>query len=243
MLRKIVRRKKQRAEGSTGRRKRYKKYLLRVAVLLAIAPVIVYFLQHIWAHRSGQKYLHQTADIVCTPVFGWFTREDRLAGGEGPELTDLQPGDILLTLSTHSLGWRHGHAALVIDEDTTLECALLGMDSCYGDTAYWRGLSQYCVLRIKDVTPQQQHQVVEYACKELCGVPYHLTAGFIGPKAPEPDSVYFGLQCSYLVWYAWNHFGYDLDGDGGRLVTCTDILQSDLLEVVQVYGMEFIKIL
>ena len=238
MLRKIVKSKKQRTEVSTGRRKRYRKYLLRAAMMFAVVPVIVYFLQHIWAHRSGQKYLCQTADIVCTPVFGWFTREDRLASGKGPEFVDLQPGDILLTLSTHSLGWRHGHAALVIDEDTTLECALLGTDSCYGDTVYWRGLSQYCVLRVKDVTPQLQQDVVTYACEELCGVPYHLTAGFIGSKAPEPDSAYFGLQCSYLVWYAWNHFGYDLDGDGGRLVTSTDILQSDLLEVVQVWGME-----
>ena len=157
---------------------------------------------------------------------------------QGPPLVDLQPGDILLTLSTHSLGWRHGHAALVIDENTTLECAVLGTDSSYGTTQYWRGCAEYCVLRVKDITPEQQREVAEYACDTLYGVPYHLTSGFIGPKAPEPDSAYFGLQCAYLVWYAWNHFGYDLDADGGRLVTAYDLLQSELLEVVQVYGMD-----
>ena len=34
-------------------------------------------------------------------------------------------------------------------------------------------------------------------------------------------------------------FGYDLDSDGGRLVTSADLLHSDLLEVVQVYGMDY----
>jgi hypothetical protein len=38
------------------------------------------------------------------------------------------------------------------------------------------------------------------------------------------------------VWYAWQVFGYDLDSDGGRLVTVEDIWESDLLEIVQVYG-------
>ena len=78
----------------------------------------------------------------------------------------------------------------------------------------------------------------------MCGVPYHLSAGFIGAKAPETDAPYFGVHCAYLVWYAWNHFGYDLDSDGGRLVTASDLLHSDLLEVVQLYGMapqEFIE--
>lgn len=189
-----------------------------------------------------QEAFWQPVEISCTPMIGWFTREDRIkkAGRAalGPEFVDLQPGDILLTLSTHSLGWRHGHAALVIDQDTTLECAMLGTDSCYGEIDYWRNCSEYCVLRVKGVTPKLQNQVTEYACSTLLGVPYHVTAGFIGPKAPDPGAAYFGLQCAYLVWYAWNHFGYDLDGDGGRLVSTSDLLESELLEVVQVYGMD-----
>ena len=87
-------------------------------------------------------------------------------------------------------------------------------------------------------TLEQRQEVADYACEELHGVPYHLSSGFIGPKAPDPDAEYFGLQCAYLAWYAWNHFGYDLDGDGGRLVSSDDLLQSELLEVVQMYGMD-----
>lgn len=266
-----------------------RKCLLWTTVCLACVPLIIYFLQHWWAHRKVpfvpdyldvvltegtdyeiflqqaglgrqavdkllgaddfetilkvQEAFRQPVEISCSPMIGWFTREDRIQKEGmkvlGPELVDLQPGDILLTLSTHSLGWRHGHAALVIDEDTTLECAMLGTDSCYGEIEYWRNCSEYCVLRVKGVTPKLQKEVTEYACSTLHGVPYHLTAGFIGPKAPEPDAGYFGLQCAYLVWYAWNHFGFDLDADGGRLVSTSDLMQSELLEVVQVYGMDW----
>ena len=196
-----------------------------------------------------QEAFWRPAEVSCTPMIGWFTREDKLVPGArgrsgvaeealGPDFVDLQPGDILLTLSTHSLGWRHGHVALVIDEETTLECAMLGTDSHFCGVQHWRECAQYIVLRVKDVSLEQRQEVVDYACKELQGVPYHLTSGFIGPKAPEPDAEYFGLQCAYLAWYAWNHFGYDLDGDGGRLVSSDDLLRSELLEIVQMYGMD-----
>ena len=196
-----------------------------------------------------QEDFRRPVEVSCTPMIGWFTREDKLVPGArsrsggteealGPDFVDLQPGDILLTLSTHSLGWRHGHVALVIDEETTLECAMLGTDSHFCSVQHWRECAQYIVLRVKGVSLEQRQEVAAYACEELQGVPYHLSSGFIGPKAPDPDAEYFGLQCAYLAWYAWNHFGYDLDGDGGRLVSSDDLLQSELLEIVQMYGMD-----
>ena len=48
----------------------------------------------------------------------------------------------------------------------------------------------------------------------------------------------YATHCSHLVWQAYKHFGYDIDSDGGPLVTCNDIARSDLLEVVQVYGFD-----
>lgn len=45
-----------------------------------------------------------------------------------------------------------------------------------------------------------------------------------------------GTQCAHLVWYAYRNFGYDLDGDGGFVVTPDDLYHSDLLELVQIYG-------
>ena len=223
----------------------------KILIIVFLVGIVLYILQFVWAHRKGQKYFAENEKIVCTPVLGWFTREDRIAEVQykenkdlkdvgfvqGPEFSNLQPGDILLTLSTHSLGWRHGHAALVIDEKTALECAVLGTDSQYTDPQNWRTYSGYCVLRVKDAPEEVRKAVAVYAGENLCGVPYHLSAGFVGEKAPDPESGYFGLQCAYLVWYAWHAFGYDLDADRGRLVSASDILCSDLLEVVQVWGM------
>lgn len=212
--------------------------VLWVCAFLALLLLGLYMAQRFWAHRG--ESLGTEKDVVCAPLLGWFTREDRVVaeGANDFRFADLQPGDILVTLSTHSLGWRHGHAALVLDEETTLESAVWGTDSSYGKVESWKRYSGVAVLRVKDVTPEKGAQVAAYAKEELYGVPYHLSAGFIGAKAPDTEAPYFGVQCAYLVWYAWNCFGYDLDGDGGRLVTATDLLCSELLEVVQVYGMD-----
>ncbi len=173
----------------------------------------------------------------CIPLFGWFTREDRMEHA-GPAMADLQPGDIIVSLATHSLSWYHGHSGLVIDPGTTLECALVGTNSDCFSIGHWTTYTNYAVLRLKNADPALGQQIAEYGLTTLRGVPYHLTSGFLGPKAPDPDDWQFGLHCSYLVWYAYQHFGYDLDSDGGRLVTTYDLLHSDLLEVVQIYGMD-----
>lgn len=186
---------------------------------------------------KAQELFFEPPEADCTSLLGWFTREDRLSEPATP-LYDLQPGDILVTLSTHSVGWRHGHAGLVIDEYSVLECAVLGTNSEIGSVSHWNTYSNYAVLRIKNVTPELQSEVTAFAHDKLNDVPYKLTSGYFGDKAPSPDSDNFGLHCSYLVWYAWQHFGYDLDSDGSPLVTSNDILNSDSIEVVQVYGID-----
>ncbi len=186
---------------------------------------------------EAQELFFDPPEAECTPLLGWFTREDRLET-PGPDLVDLRPGDILITLSTHSLGWRHGHAGLVIDSETTLECAVLGTDSKCFYNKDWNNYSGYAVLRLRDAPEDIGQEIADYGTSELTGIPYHLSSGFLGPKAPDPDDPQFGLHCSYLIWYAYDHFGFDLDSDGGRLASSYDILHSDLLEVVQVYGMD-----
>lgn len=185
-----------------------------------------------------QSIFFQTPKVSCQPLLEWFTREDKLVDEGKIPLVDLQAGDILITLSTHTGGWRHGHAGLVIDENTVLECTVLGEESDVMDVEHWTEYSNVAVLRLKEITPSLQQEVVKYSLENLKDVPYHLTSGWIGPKAPEPEDWQFGLHCSYLVWYAWEHFGFDLDSDGGRLVSSYDILHSDELEIVQLYGMD-----
>ena len=198
--------------------------------------------------RQIQQDFFAPVRVSCDPLLGWFTREDHIVSDDGqiayaPVMADLQAGDVILTLSTHSLGWRHGHAGLVVELENgslaVLECAVLGTDSKVMNTGHWRRYSNYAVLRIKGLDAEGRKAASDYALEHLVGIPYHLSAGFIGPKAPDPDDgSYFGLQCSYLVWYAWNAMGYDLDSDGGRLASTYDLLHSDLLEVVQIYGMD-----
>lgn len=216
------------------REKRRRKGLVWAAAVVSVVCLCFFLLQWFWAHRDG---VPGDPSARCTPLLGWFTREDRM-GEPGPALTDLRPGDILVTLSTHTAGWRHGHAGLVIDGDTVLECAVLGQDSRLVGVEHWSTYSCYAVLRVRGASEETGREAAEYAMEHLLGVPYRLTVGLWGNKAPGLDSFGFGLYCIYLPWYAWAQFGYDLDGDGGRVVTVSDLLASPLLEVVQSYGME-----
>jgi len=188
--------------------------------------------------REIQALFFASKKVECDSVFGWFTRSDQIEKKLSPPMVDLQPGDILITFSTHSIGWRHGHAGLVLDENHILECTTLGKRSSIVSVNEWKGYSNYTVLRVFSASQKEKEEVVAYAKENLCDRPYHLSAGFIGDKAPLTEESYFGLQCAYLVWYSWQHFGYDLDSDGGRLVTARDLLESKLLQMVQVYGMD-----
>lgn len=193
-----------------------------------------------------QEQFFTPGQVDCTSMLGLFTREDRRKDSNGqpvcaPYLVDWRPGDILVTLSTHSFGWRHGHAALVVETAeglSTLECAVLGEDSRFLDAGYWRFYSSYAVLRVKGKSDEARAACAQYAANHLVGIPYHLTAGLIGNKFQNADSRWFGLQCAYLPWYAWKTMGVDLDSDGGRLVSVNDLLHSDQVEIVQLFGMD-----
>ena len=58
-------------------------------------------------------------------------------------------------------------------------------------------------------------------------------------RCPTGFSAAFGAKNHRsLPWYAWARQGFDLDSDGGRLVTVADLAASPLLELVQVRGMD-----
>ena len=142
----------------------------------------------------------------CTALLGWFTREDMLET-PGPFLADIQPGDILITLSTHTIGWRHGHAGIAVEPDTTLECAVWGADSACFPAQEWTDYTNYAVLRLKDSSPETGAESGRlWAVHIARRYRITLTSGFIGPKAPDPEAWQFGLHCSYLVWYAYQAF-------------------------------------
>lgn len=175
--------------------------------------------------------------LICKPVFGLFSRVDKVSKEKTPDILDLQPGDILLTLSTHSAGWHHGHVGLVLDDKRVLECVKWGKTSEIVKVGHWQTYSNYAVLRVKEASAKLRQKVATYTEDNLCGVPYRLSVGVVGKKFPNIQNKTFGTHCGHCVWYAWKQFGYDLDSDGGRIVTPYDLLQSEHLEIVQIYGM------
>lgn len=165
------------------------------------------------------------------------TREEYLVNAEGRIVKGMpipvvENGDILITNCSHALGWRNGHAAIVVDAGRrqVLEAQVLGMPTVRVSLAHWESYPSFLVLRLKGVSEEQREAIAEYAAEALTGIPYRLSAGL------WPTEEITGTQCAHLVWYAYQQFGYDLDSDGGRIVTPRDLAESELLEVVQHYG-------
>ncbi len=158
----------------------------------------------------------------------------------------VENGDILITFNSHFLGWRNGHAALVVDAEKglTLEAISLGRDSAILSLRNWTEWPSFVVLRLTELSERERAIVADYAQRNLKQIPYRLTAGMWEEsgrdleQTMQEEETLGGTQCAHLIWYAYKHFGYDLDSDGGILVTPRDLYDSSLLEVVQVYGVK-----
>lgn len=161
----------------------------------------------------------------------------------GTELAPLHNGDILITKSSHTYGWRNGHAALIVDEaqGLTLESVVLGTDSCLQDINKWTSYPNFMLLRLQGASPELLNEIAQSALKNLNGIPYDLTIGLLSPKFSKAGEI-SRTHCSHLVWEAFRLYDYDLDSDGGMIVTPKDIANSPSLEVVQVFGVDPKKI-
>lgn len=201
-------------------------------------------------NQGRQEELYRIQEVYFAPVeyealkttpltvSEWLT-EDWLQETGGMPMVDLQDGDILITKNSRFLGWRNGHAALVVDagEGLVLEAIMLGYPSKLCKVDKWEHYPSFLVLRLKGMESNIGVQVASYAKAHLVDVPYHLLADLFGRKGEFADEgVLAGTHCAHLVWYAYMQFGIDLDGDGGLVVTPHDIQNSPYLEIVQSYG-------
>ena len=100
----------------------------------------------------------------------------------------------------------------------------------------WGRYPCFVLLRLKDATAEETAAIAAYAEDNLADIPYDLFSFTEG--GTETQRAVSGTQCAHLVWLAFAHFGYDLDGDGGYVVTPADLCGSELLEVVQIYGID-----
>jgi len=182
------------------------------------------------------KVFRQDAGRYKTETFYYVIKEEYQEDAAGkrwyrPGFTDIQDGDILVTDSTYCFCFRHGHAALVVDAERgiTLEAFGIGTESEYSRLGEWCRYPHVVVLRLN--APESiRKKVVEYATNCLVGIPYMLSPGVVDDK--DMNGTYWGTQCAHLVWSAFVACGYDIDGDGGWLVTPEDFTFSKLLKIV-----------
>ncbi len=157
----------------------------------------------------------------------------------GLELVPLEDGDVLISASSHTLGWCNGHAGIVVNaqKGETLESVVIGQKASVCSIEKWREYPTVLVLRLKGASGEERAAIAKDALCRLKGTPYRLAVGVFSRKhwGSRPPK---GTQCAHLVWEAFRPFGYDLDSDGGRIVTPHDIAASPLLELVQVYGLD-----
>ena len=155
----------------------------------------------------------------------------------GFDLAPYENGYVLVTKSTYSLGWRHGHAGIVTDAENqeTLEAVLLGADSALQNINKWRSFPSFMMLKLKDASQETLDEIAEFAKNNLLDIPYGLTVGLTSKKNPATSNIKT-TQCAHIVWYPFMQFGYDIDYDGTWLVTPKDIANSNLFEIVQIYG-------
>ncbi len=187
-----------------------------------------------------EEYYLADKDFACVRE-GVFACHEYITDSEGtaiqnPAFANLQNGDIIITLSIHSLGWRHGHAAIVVDAEKgiTAQAVMIGEKSALGHIGEWRDFPLVAVLRAKNISTEITDEIANYTKDKLIGIGYSLASGILSGR--DENTIPSTTHCAHYVWYAYKCFGIDIDSNGGRIVTPKEILHSDKLEIVQVYG-------
>ena len=204
----------------------------RKCFVLFVAAVILFLIRK----PEYWKTFKEDENRYRTDTFYYVIKEEYKENKDGereyqPEFTNIRDGDILVTDSTYCFCFRHGHAALVVDAENgiTLEAFGIGTESELSKIDEWLRYPHVKVLRLN--APEEIcRNVAAYAEKNMRGIPYMLSPGAIDDK--DMDGTYWGTQCAHLIWAAFQKYGYDIDGDGGWLVTPEDFTSSPLLEVI-----------
>ena len=175
----------------------------------------------------------------------------QLFEGKGEKtVVDLETGDILVSMSQRLCFYPHGHAAIVTDgkKNEILEARSYQAGSCPCKLSKWSNLSSFVVLRlkeevvrefIKDGDKNPAQSAATFAKNNLDGLKYSLLKDMRPLKGTSPEYT----QCAHLVWYAYFSAGLDIDENRGLIVKPVDFLKSDMLEVVQVFGIRPDKLL
>lgn len=149
------------------------------------------------------------------------------------EMVNVEVGDIIVSNGTQFCGKTFGHCGLVTSTSGgVLQSYGYGELSEIGTLKDFQERASFIILSPR-VDSSIKAQVAEYAINYLQGIPYNVFIGLFGTK----DSI-SSTQCSHLVWYAYHHFGYDFDNNGGGICLPHDLICLDQMDVVQVYGFD-----
>lgn len=190
-----------------------------------------------------QENFFDEVKVYANPITPFTYEETNIDINDNKKLSTLigylDNGYILITRATYTFGWRHGHAAIVVDSNNgyILESAVLGEPSQLSYVDKFRYYPNFIILKPKESTQNQLNKIACYSLKALYKVPYRISCGIFMPKYIE-NTAPEGTQCSHLVWYAYMSENFDIDSNGGKIVTPKDIANSDLLEIVQFYGFD-----
>lgn len=167
------------------------------------------------------------------PFMGYMKRCGESEGSA--KFAILENGDILYSPSTFLSFIRMGHSAIVTNADSEqiVQASGYGIPSktLSAHSVFVR--PAFAILRVK-TSETTRNEVAEYVLNELMGIDYDIFAGIFGEKARENLTT---THCSHIIWYAYEKFGIDIDYNGGKIVTPDDILKSNKVSVVQLYGM------
>jgi len=171
------------------------------------------------------------------------TPHDYMDGKVSFPIAPLHDGDVIISSSCHTFGWRNGHAALIVyaKRGITFESFTPTTPSGYGTVEWFSTCSNFMVLRLKEEYRAQTDpaEIAKSAQEKLMHVPYRLTVGIFFPKDQcKNGRTPTATHCAHIVWQAFYNFGLDIDSNGGAVVVPRDIARSKYFEVVQMSGFD-----
>lgn len=163
--------------------------------------------------------------------FGPFTGYLKRSSGVA-EFAYLENGDILYSPTTFFSFVRLAHTSMVVDARRGLMAQASGFGSPvdYVHVSHFFARPAFVILRVNEEVGEK---VSDFTKDKLLGLDYNLLAGIFGDKAPKEIT---STHCSHFIWYAYMNSGIDLDSGGGKIVTPDDILYSENVSIVQIYG-------
>ncbi|MFZ3589731.1 distant relative of cell wall-associated hydrolase-like protein [Bacillus sp. DJP31] len=122
-------------------------------------------------------------------------------------------GDVVITYDAKTSGWSHGHAAVVRWDNSYIIEAWPDAGVRYYTNNWKSRFNDWKGLWISGAS----------------GADYDYAQSYGGGQVGDPYSTVYGKyqsdkwNCSLLAWKAWNQRGFDLDADGGIVVTPSDL--------------------